>query len=96
HSVSASFLRLIPSWIFLPEKVEVAISDDGKSFLTISETPVTPAKATDKNETRSIGFTTKVKCRYVRITAKNQGVCPAWHPGAGGKAWLFVDELEIK
>ena len=96
HSVNAGFLQLIPHWIFLPVKMEVAISDDGKQFLTISETPVTPARETDGNEIRSIGFTTKVRCRYVRITAKNQGVCPSWHPGAGAKSWLFVDEVEVK
>ena len=36
--------------------------------------------------------------RYVKIVAKNFGDLPNWHPGAGyeGKAWLFVDEIEIK
>jgi len=28
--------------------------------------------------------------------AKNRGVCPAWHPGAGQKAWLFVDEIAVE
>ena len=36
-----------------------------------------------------------LKARYVKIAAKNLGVCPAWHPGAGGKAWLFMDEIII-
>ncbi|MCD6347789.1 MAG: hypothetical protein J7L96_10250, partial [Bacteroidales bacterium] len=34
--------------------------------------------------------------RYIRIKAKNRGVCPVWHKGAGGKAWLFADELIIE
>ena len=34
-------------------------------------------------------------CRYLRILAGNIGVCPSWHKGAGGKAWLFVDEIII-
>ena len=34
--------------------------------------------------------------RYVRVTARNVGVCPAWHPGAGGKAWMFSDEIVIE
>jgi len=33
--------------------------------------------------------------RYVKVKAKNVGTCPTWHPGAGGKAWIFVDELVI-
>jgi hypothetical protein len=37
-----------------------------------------------------------VPARYVRVRAKNVGVCPAWHPGAGGKAWIFVDEIIVE
>jgi hypothetical protein len=33
--------------------------------------------------------------RYIRIEAKNVGICPPWHKGSGGKAWLFVDEVEV-
>jgi hexosaminidase len=35
------------------------------------------------------------KVRYITIKAKNVGVCPPDHPGAGGKAWLFVDEITV-
>jgi len=34
--------------------------------------------------------------RYVRITARNYGVIPDWHPGSGGHAWIFVDEILIE
>jgi hexosaminidase len=34
--------------------------------------------------------------RYVRVTAKTIGTCPAWHPGAGGKAWIFMDEIFVE
>jgi len=36
------------------------------------------------------------KVRYVRVKAENISVCPEWHPGAGGKAWLFIDEIVVK
>ena len=36
------------------------------------------------------------QARYVRATARNIGVCPDWHPGAGEKAWIFADELIIE
>jgi hypothetical protein len=32
----------------------------------------------------------------VRVKAKSIGVCPAWHKGAGNKAWLFVGEIVIE
>ncbi len=33
--------------------------------------------------------------RYVRVFAQNIGHCPKGHPGAGNKAWLFLDEIKI-
>jgi hypothetical protein len=36
-----------------------------------------------------------VKARYIRVVAKNTGVCPAWHLGKGEKAWMFVDEIVV-
>ena len=30
------------------------------------------------------------------MKAQNVKVCPKWHKGAGGKAWLFVDEIVIE
>jgi hypothetical protein len=28
--------------------------------------------------------------------AINKAVCPEWHLGAGGKAWIFADEVTVK
>ena len=38
----------------------------------------------------------KEKAHYVKIIAENVNKCPEWHKGAGGKAWLFVDEIVIE
>jgi hypothetical protein len=37
-----------------------------------------------------------VKARYVKIIAKNFGKLPSWHLGAGGEAFIFIDEIEVK
>jgi len=34
--------------------------------------------------------------RYLKVRAVNRGICPAWHVGAGDKAWIFVDEIIIE
>jgi hexosaminidase len=34
--------------------------------------------------------------RYVRVTAKNAGIIPDGQPGAGNKAWLFVEEIVVE
>ena len=96
HSVSASFLRVIPSWIFLPTGVEVSVSDDGQHFSKIAETTLPAATDSDANDTRTITLKAEAQGRYVRIKAQNQGVCPPWHPGAGAKSWLFVDEVWVE
>ncbi len=37
-----------------------------------------------------------IPAHYIRVFAKNRGVCPHWHPGAGGKAWIFADEIVVE
>ena len=34
--------------------------------------------------------------RYVKVLALGQITCPPWHAGAGGKAWLFCDEIIVE
>ena len=36
------------------------------------------------------------KARYVKVTARNAGPCPDWHPGKGGTTWIFADEILIE
>jgi len=38
----------------------------------------------------------QMECRYVRVHAVNRRTCPPGHPGAGGKAWLFADEIVVE
>jgi outer membrane protein OmpA-like peptidoglycan-associated protein len=35
------------------------------------------------------------KARYVKVIAYNYGKLPEWHQGAGGDAFIFIDEIEI-
>ena len=63
----------------------------------IKSIPKEEAIEGDKNH--FIKFTTDLRntnIRYVKIKAQNIGVCPNGHPSAGGKAWLFVDEIIIE
>jgi len=34
--------------------------------------------------------------RYVRVVAANRRTCPAWHPGHGQPAWIFIDEIVVR
>ena len=95
--ISAHFLQDINSWIFMPLYVEFYASRDGRHFTRLGRVnnSVHPQQAGAVSKY----FTLKVKpqaMRYVRVFAKNRGVCPPWHKGHGGKAWIFVDEIGAK
>ncbi len=96
--VSARFLQDQRSWILMPTRVEYYISEDNVNFTYFGSV----ANALDpKIEENSIlNFTSKEtkgkKARYVKVIAKNFGKLPEWHQGAGGDAFIFVDEITIK
>jgi hexosaminidase len=95
--LSANFLLDQRKWIFLPEKVNFYFSLDGEKYTLLAgrsheidqkgEVPMT-------NEFR-INLERPFPARYIRIQAKNIGVCPDWHPASGGRAWIFADEITI-
>jgi len=43
-----------------------------------------------------ISASKKAKARYLKVVATNTGICPSWHAGNGGKAWLFCDEITVE
>ncbi len=94
--VGLSFLRVIPSWIFLPRRLEIWGSDDDLNFNLLVVQEVPEAKAADGNALRTFSLPVSGQYRYLRVVAKSQGVCPAWHPGAGGKCWVFADEVWVE
>ena len=97
EQVQATFLRNIGSWIFLPVRVEVAVSADGNTFTTVGTHASPPPAEDDPNGIDEVSFRfDPVQARYVRLRALSQGTCPDWHSGAGGKAWLFVDEVVVR
>lgn len=97
NRVTTGFLQDQNSWLFLPEMVEYSLSSDGKRFVPVARpAPGVPAQEQGARvENFSSGAIGK-SARYVRVFAKNIGICPAWHHGAGGKAWIFADEIVIE
>ena len=96
--ISARFLQDSRSWILMPTKVEYYISDDNVNF-TYFGTVSYKLDPKEENNTilnfKSTNFANK-KARYVKVIAKNFGKLPEWHQGAGGDAFIFVDEITIK
>jgi hypothetical protein len=95
--VKVGFLQDHYSWIFYPEYLEISFSADGNSYSEPKKVENTVSTMADGLITQKLAASFNGKsARYVRILAKSLGKCPDWHKGAGGKAWLFADEIEIK
>jgi len=93
--VSLGSLQDNNAWIFFPSKVTFAFSDDGMIF----REPVEPPNEVTPDDPRTLikefNSSVNTSARFVKVKAKNIGVCPQWHKGAGKKAWLFVDEISV-
>lgn len=96
NTVNIGFLQNQNNWIFLPEAVELLISDLGKDFSKIEYKSI-PVEESLENKRFNIEFElNETKTRYVKIKVTNIEKCPDWHKGAGGKCWVFIDEINIK
>jgi hypothetical protein len=96
--ISARFLQDQRSWILMPTKVEYYISDDNVNFTYFGSVNNTLDPKLEENTI--LNFTSNEnkgkKARYVKVIAKNFGKLPEWHQGAGGDAFIFVDEILVK
>lgn len=83
------------SWIWRPQTLEVFVSADGQQYNSAGLTDdfSVTIKGLEKGK-MTVEFASR-KARYVKIVVKNWGEIPAGEPGAGNKAWLFVDEVEL-
>ncbi|MFH0894618.1 MAG: GH92 family glycosyl hydrolase [Bacteroidota bacterium] len=95
--ISMGCLQDVNSWIFFPVKVSFSTSANGKNFTLQKE--VKPSKSPDEWGTfieELVATFPVVKAKYIKVEAKNMGVCPAGHPGAGKPSWIFADEISIQ
>jgi alpha-L-fucosidase len=94
--ITAGFLQQQGSWVFLPSAVKFFVSDDRSNWRLVDELK-NPIEETGRVLAKNfMCAVSKMKTRYIRIAAKNVGVCPSWHPGAGERAWLFTDEIFLQ
>lgn len=89
-------LRDHSSWIFMPKNITVYHSTDKQDFAkAASVTEAIPIEHQPPSpEFIKLNFPA-VKARYIRVEISNIIEVPGWHPGSGGKAWLFVDEILV-
>jgi sialate O-acetylesterase len=96
-TITSGYLQNIDSWIFLPKRVEYSVSTDGQTFASVASlvnpVPDSSIGVFRRDFSSSIS---NIVARYIKVHAESIKECPAWHPGKGGGAWLFVDEIVVE
>ena len=83
-------------WIFLPKKVQIEHSVDGKTFEMVHESfPVNDFSYVQDIFEFNVELD-EIESRYVRVKGYNINTCPEYHPGAGGPSWVFADEIIVQ
>ncbi len=75
-----------------PNKLVFSLSEDGIHYQEVYRTSDFPTNGINQIRAK---FDIK-KARFVKVQAENKGIIPAGEYGAGGKAWLLVDEIFVK
>jgi uncharacterized membrane protein len=96
NSISISYNENVQSYLLPPAEVEIwAGESKDKLKLLKKASPLQPTKE-EKDVVRIEGMKIDIpqsSYRCYKIVAKNVSKLPAWHPGKGDKAWIFIDEI---
>ncbi len=96
NRVTLNCLENQESWIFLPQAVEVAVSDDGRTF---GERYRIEGRGNEPyGFIRVMAYELDLaglETRWLRVHCESVGRCPSWHVGAGAGAWVFTDEIIV-
>jgi hypothetical protein len=80
--------------IYAPLEVEFSVSEGGAAYRTVARLAGQAILGTDAGVVRFLSRVIKpAKARYLKVTARNRGICPAGSPADGEKALLLVDEI---
>jgi predicted alpha-1,2-mannosidase len=94
-SIKIRFLQDKGSWIFLPASFQIEVSDDNVHFKTIHSHKVNQLDKDEPMKVEEFKIPMALRNKYVRVKAQKYGKLPKWHAGAGGDAFIFIDEIEV-
>lgn len=85
------------SWIYDVRRVEISVSQDGKTWKSVVTQDFAPLTEANPNAVTPHVFDfAPAAARFVKVVAQPESSIPAWHEGAAGHpAFLFVDEISI-
>lgn len=96
--VSATFVQDSRSWILMPRKWEVMISNDkGKTYQLFDTVEFEVEPLNDEIFVQMISSKVKkVKANYIKVKAYQFGKLPKGHLSEGENSYVFIDEIMIK
>ena len=95
--ISVGFFQAASSWVVFPMYIEFYLSDNGIDFVSAGKVDIPSTLRNPDWLQNDFGVDIKnIDVRFVKIFAKNYDELPKWHPEAGGKPWLMVDEIIVE
>lgn len=95
RKVSLGCLQDVKPWIFYPTEIEVLVSETGGKWTPLGKVEVDVPKDDYTIQHRDFTVNGRATGQYVKVIAHGMDSIPAWHLGAGGKPWIFVDEVMV-
>ena len=96
HEVVTSSLSSQRSWILHPKAISCEVSADGVTYAPAGTDSVAGDPRTEPLLHEFKFSMPNTPIRYVRLHVTGTKTLPAWHPGAGGKSWVFLDEIVVR
>jgi hexosaminidase len=97
RKIVCGFLQESSHAVFLPPSVDFSVSNDGANFQAVGASANDVARDNPDKIAKDFGVPVEAASgRFIKVKARNVGTCPAGHPLAGQKAWLFVDEIIVE
>ncbi len=95
HSASLDTIYMQRSWILHPTRVTCFVSADGQNFEEAGSESV-DGDQRDEPLIKNFSFRwAQSGIRFLRFHFDTMKGLPAWHSAAGGKPWVFVDEITV-
>ena len=97
--ITLSFAHHPSQWVFLPQKVTVSYSKNGRKFSQPEEVALPFDPSLEANsKPRVCILRHKIpnnKVKFIKIEAQPVKQLPKWHAAPGEKAWIMIDEIKI-
>ena len=97
NKISVGFFQASSSWVVFPKYIEFYLSDNGFDFVSAGKVEIPSSQRNPDWVQKDFSFVMQnSNARFIKIFAKNYDALPEWHPEAGGKPWLMVDEIIVE